>query len=140
MGSPNRAGTAKAHGEALGAEEIKLTREALDWPHEPFVDAQGGSTRPGMPRPRAPNLEADWDERQFDAYKADAYPEAGRRVHAPHEAGDAAGSGYAQTAVDAVMASATPKPETVASRKASQLALEAFTKPRCPSSWAARPT
>jgi transketolase len=27
-GSPNRAGTAKAHGEPLGAEEIKLTREA----------------------------------------------------------------------------------------------------------------
>ena len=36
-GSPNRAGTAKAHGEALGADEIKLTREALGWSHEPFV-------------------------------------------------------------------------------------------------------
>jgi transketolase len=29
-------GTAKAHGEALGAEEIKLTREAIDWPYPPF--------------------------------------------------------------------------------------------------------
>ena len=37
QGSPNRAGTAKAHGEALGAEEIKLTRAALGWAHEPFV-------------------------------------------------------------------------------------------------------
>ena len=36
-GSPNRAGTAKAHGEALGPDEVKLTREALAWPHEPFV-------------------------------------------------------------------------------------------------------
>ena len=36
-GSPNRAGTAKAHGEALGADEIKLTRAALGWAHEPFV-------------------------------------------------------------------------------------------------------
>ena len=36
-GSPNRANTAKAHGEPLGAEEIKLTREALGWSSEPFV-------------------------------------------------------------------------------------------------------
>ena len=35
-GSPNRAGTAKVHGEALGADEIKLTREALGWTHAPF--------------------------------------------------------------------------------------------------------
>ncbi len=35
-GSPNRVGTAKAHGEALGDEEIKLTRAAIDWPHAPF--------------------------------------------------------------------------------------------------------
>jgi transketolase len=32
-GSPNRANTAKAHGEPLGAEEIKLTREAIGWSH-----------------------------------------------------------------------------------------------------------
>jgi transketolase len=36
-GSPNRAGSAKAHGEALGVEEVKLTRARLAWPHEPFV-------------------------------------------------------------------------------------------------------
>ena len=36
-GSPNRANTAKAHGEPLGAEEINLTRAALGWSHEPFV-------------------------------------------------------------------------------------------------------
>ena len=35
-GSPNRANTSKAHGEPLGAEEIKLTREALGWAHGPF--------------------------------------------------------------------------------------------------------
>ncbi|MBE2202406.1 MAG: transketolase [Anaerolinea sp.] len=40
-GSPNRAGTAKAHGEPLGAEEIRLTKEALGVPQEPFwVDPQ----------------------------------------------------------------------------------------------------
>src|SRR4028119_2288147 len=36
-GSPNRAGSAKAHGEALGLDEVKLTRAALVWAHEPFV-------------------------------------------------------------------------------------------------------
>lgn len=35
-GSPNRAGTAKAHGEPLGAEELRLTKEALGLPQEPF--------------------------------------------------------------------------------------------------------
>ncbi len=34
-GSPHRAGTSKAHGEKLGAEELKLTKEALGWPLEP---------------------------------------------------------------------------------------------------------
>ena len=36
FGSPNRAGTAKAHGAPLGDEEIALTREALGWSHKPF--------------------------------------------------------------------------------------------------------
>jgi transketolase len=35
-GAPTRAGTAKAHGEPLGAEEIAGAREALEWPYEPF--------------------------------------------------------------------------------------------------------
>jgi transketolase len=37
QGSPNRADTAKAHGEPLGAEEIRLTREAIGWTSAPFV-------------------------------------------------------------------------------------------------------
>ncbi|HWJ15450.1 MAG TPA: thiamine pyrophosphate-dependent enzyme, partial [Gemmatimonadaceae bacterium] len=36
-GAPTRAGTAKAHGEALGVDEVKATRAALGWPHAPFV-------------------------------------------------------------------------------------------------------
>ena len=36
-GAPTRAGTAKAHGEALGVDEVKATREALGWTHAPFV-------------------------------------------------------------------------------------------------------
>jgi transketolase len=36
FGAPTRAGTAKAHGEALGATEIEGARKALDWPYAPF--------------------------------------------------------------------------------------------------------
>jgi len=36
FGAPTKAGTAKVHGAPLGAEEIAGTRDALNWPHEPF--------------------------------------------------------------------------------------------------------
>jgi transketolase len=57
-GSPNRAGTAKAHGEALGAEEVALTRAALDWAYPAFEvpaeiyaawDAREAGTRANSP-------------------------------------------------------------------------------------------
>jgi transketolase len=121
-GSPNRAGTAKAHGEALGAEEIKLTRAALGWPHEPFVIPEEAYTLWDAKAAGA-RAEDAWGER-FGAYKA-AHPELAaeflRRVRGelPRD--------WAQTAVDAAVAAHT-KAETVASRKASQIALEAFTR------------
>jgi len=121
-GSPNRGGTAKAHGEALGSDEIKLTREALAWPHEPFVipeaayeawDAKGAGL----------SAESEWSQR-FDRYKAE-FPEQAaefvRRMRGELPAH------FAQIAVDAAVA-AHEKAETVASRKASQIALEAFTR------------
>ena len=60
-GAPNRAGTAKAHGAALGDKEVAATREALGWPYAPFVipeevyagwDAQGArrDARSGVER------------------------------------------------------------------------------------------
>jgi transketolase len=121
-GSPNRGGTAKAHGEALGAEEIRLTREAIGWAHEPFtvpaeVYAQWDAKAAGAQR------EADWNAR-FAAYRA-AHPELAAEFER-RMAGQLPAS-FAQTAVDAVIAAHT-KAETVASRKASQIALEAFTK------------
>ncbi|WP_425256600.1 transketolase [Rubrivivax sp. RP6-9] len=121
-GAPNRGGTAKAHGEALGAEEIRLTREALGWPHEPFVipeEAYGAWDA----RAAGDAAEAAWAER-FAAYKA-AHPELAAEF-ARRMKGELP-PGFAQTAVDAVIAAHT-KAETVASRKASQIALEVFTK------------
>ena len=120
-GSPNRAGTAKAHGEALGADEIKLTREALGWGYEPFVvpdevyagwDAKASGAA----------LEAAWDQR-FDAY-ATAFPELAAEFQ--RRIAGVLPENFAQTAVDAVVKAHT-EAQTVASRKASQLALEHFT-------------
>ena len=121
FGSPNRVDTAKAHGEPLGAEEIKLTREALGWNYPPFVVPQ--------------EVYADWDAKEagkaaeaawkdkFAAYQA-AYPALAKELLRRMK-GDLP-KNFVQTAVDTVIAAHT-KAETVASRKASQLALESFT-------------
>ena len=121
FGSPNRANTSKAHGEPLGAEEIKLTREAIGWEHAPFV----------IPK----EVYADWDAKArgaaaqkewteaFDAYKA-AHPALAKEL-VRRMKGELPKK-FVQTAVDTIIA-AHQKGETVASRKASQLALESFT-------------
>ncbi|MFD1711447.1 transketolase [Ottowia sp. GY511] len=120
-GSPNRQDTAKAHGEPLGATEIALTREALGWPYGPFeipdtVYADWDAKAAGA------QAEQSWD-RRFAAY-AKAHPALAadflRRM-----AGELP-KNFAQVAVDAAVR-AHEKGETVASRKASQIALEAFT-------------
>ncbi len=120
-GSPNRSGTSKAHGEPLGAEEIQLTREALGWTAAPFkipkeVYADWDAKAAGKAR------EVEWNK-AFAAYKA-AHPalakEFVRRMKGELP------KNFNQVAFDAVVAAHT-QGETVASRKASQLALEAFT-------------
>ncbi|MCY4755433.1 transketolase [Pelomonas aquatica] len=120
-GSPNRADTAKAHGEPLGAEEIKLTRAAIGWTAEPFVvpaevyaawDAKAAGAE----------AEAAWEER-FDAY-AEAHPELAAEFQ--RRMAGVLPANFAQLAVDAVVKAHT-EAQTVASRKASQIALEAFT-------------
>ena len=120
-GSPNRANTAKAHGEPLGAEEIALTRAALGWPHKPFVipkeiyaawDAKASGA----------SAEKQWNN-TFAAYKA-AHPALAKEL-VRRMKGELP-KNFNQVAVDTAVA-AHMKAETVASRKASQLALEAFT-------------
>ena len=83
-GSPNRAGTAKAHGEALGADEIKLDARRAGLEPRAVRDPRERLRRTGTPRRAAPRLEAAWDAR-FAAYRA-AHPRARRRVRAPHGA------------------------------------------------------
>ncbi|MFC7410985.1 transketolase [Hydrogenophaga atypica] len=120
-GSPNRANTAKAHGEPLGAEEIKLTREALGWTHEPFVIPKDVYAAWDA-KSQGKAAEAAWNDK-FAAYKA-AFPELAKEF-VRRMKGDLPKS-FAQVAVDATIGAHT-KAETVASRKASQIALEAFT-------------
>jgi transketolase len=120
-GSPNRAGSAKAHGEPLGAQEIELTRAAIGWPHAPFE----------MPEAAY----AAWDARAAGAAASEQW-EAGFAAYGQAHPGLAAEfvrrmkgelpAGLAQAAVAAIEA-ADARAENVASRKASQLALEVFT-------------
>ena len=120
-GSPNRANTSKAHGEPLGAEEIKLTRESIGWAHAPFVipkDVYGDWDA----KAKGKAAEADWNT-SFAAYKA-AFPAEAKELLRRMK-GELP-KNFVQTAVDTVIAAHT-KAETVASRKASQLALESFT-------------
>ena len=76
-GSPNKAGTSKSHGSALGPDEVKLTKEFLGLPTEPdfYVDpAALTEWRKAIEHGAA--LQAKW-EKLFDDYKA-AYPELGQ--------------------------------------------------------------
>ena len=120
-GSPNRQDTSKAHGEPLGAEEIALTRAALGWTAAPFeIPAEVYTDWDA--KAQGAKVEAAWNDK-FAAY-AKAYPELAadftRRMagELPANFGEIA----AKIASDAHDAGAT-----VASRKASQLALEGLT-------------
>ena len=120
-GSPNRANTAKAHGEPLGAAEIALTRETLGWTAEPFVIPADVAAAWDC-RAEGAAAQTAWEDR-YAAYVHE-FPQLAvefeRRM-----AGDLPDN-FADISVEAV-AAAHEKAETVASRKASQIALEHFT-------------
>ena len=120
-GSPNRANTAKAHGEPLGAAEIQLTREALGWPHAPFVIPKDVAAAWNA-KAAGKAAESAWDE-AFAAYQA-AYPALAKAF--TRRMKGKLPKDFSRTAREALEA-AHAKAETVASRKASQLALETFT-------------
>ena len=89
-GSPNRADTAKAHGEALGKDEILLTKAAYGWPStEPFFVPQEALEHWRSAKERGVNLQREWMTR-FAAYTK-AFPseamELGRRWHGDLPAG-----------------------------------------------------
>ena len=121
FGSPNRAGTAKAHGEALGAEEIALTRAQLGWSW-PAFEVPEAVRDAWSAREAGAQARRDWQVR-FGAY-AEAHPELAhallRRHVAPGVPGDAAERAFA-----AAIAQTEAKRASVATRKASQELLNA---------------
>jgi transketolase len=61
-GSPNKANTAGVHGAALGADEMKLTRENLAWEHEPFVIPEEALNHFRKAVERGAKLEEEWNQ------------------------------------------------------------------------------
>ncbi|CAI1729019.1 Transketolase 1 [Serratia grimesii] len=122
FGSPNKAGTHDVHGAALGAAEVAATREALGWKYAAFeipqdIYAQWDAKEAGKAK------EAAWNDR-FAAY-AKAFPELAaefkRRMNGELPANWKAD---AKAFVEKLQAN----PANIASRKASQNALETFGK------------
>ncbi|WP_308691117.1 transketolase [uncultured Sutterella sp.] len=119
-GSPNRQGTAKVHGEALGDEEIAATKAALGWNYGPF-EIPEEVYEAWDHRKAGKALEAEWDE-MYAAYEK-AYPKEAAEL-ARRLAGDLP-ENWDEIVMDAVCA-AEEAQETVATRKASQKALNAL--------------
>lgn len=120
FGSPKKAGTADAHGSPLGDAEIAATREALNWPYAPFEIPQEIYTEWDAKKAGAA-AESEWDVK-FAQYEK-AFPELAReyrrRVNGELPAQwEADANAFIQNLQD--------NPASIASRKASQNALEAF--------------
>ncbi|WP_023604095.1 transketolase [Aliivibrio logei] len=120
FGSPNKQGTHDCHGAPLGADEIAATKKALGWEFGAFeiptdVAAEWDAKEAGAAK------EASWDAK-FDAYAA-AHPELAaeykRRVNGGLPA-------EWEEKTSAIIADLQANPANIASRKASQNALEAF--------------
>ncbi|WP_269618758.1 transketolase [Zhongshania sp. BJYM1] len=119
-GSPNKQGKEESHGAALGEAEIALTREALGWPYPAFeIPEEIYDEWNAQDKGKA--LEAAWDER-FDAYAAE-YPELAAEF-ARRSAGDLPADFAAKA--DAYIAQCQAESKDVATRKASQLCLDAY--------------
>jgi transketolase len=120
MGSPNKAGTHDVHGAALGAAEVVATRTALGWEHAPFeIPADIAQAWDGKARGQV--AERAWRV-SFEAYRSEHPARAAeleRRM-----AGDLL-PGYA-TQLPELLAAIAEKPDAVATRKASQNALDAL--------------
>jgi transketolase len=124
-GAPNKQGSADTHGAALGEREVAAARAALGWTHAPF-EIPDAVRAAWDQRARGAATRADW-ARRYAAYRA-AYPELAaefeRRIAGTLPAGFDA-------ALEQAVRRAVERAETVATRKASQLAL-AVLAPRLP--------
>ena len=119
-GSPNRAGSAKSHGEPLGADEVTLTKQNLGWPLEPtfyIPDEALHNFRRSLEN--GAQAEQEWNER-FESYAA-AHPEQAAQFTAQM-------AGELPDGWDADLPVWAADPKGIATRKASEKALNAIAK------------
>ncbi|NLC60194.1 MAG: transketolase [Gammaproteobacteria bacterium] len=120
FGSPNKAGSEATHGAPLGADEIKATREALGWEHGPFEIPQ--AIADGWDAREAGREREDQWNRAMEAY-AEAFPQEAAELR--RRARGELPEGFAAVAHEYIARLQAEGPK-VASRKASQMAIEAF--------------
>lgn len=119
-GSPAKAGTADSHGAALGDKEIDATRSHLNWPHTPFIIpeeiyASWNACKQGAAK------EAEWNQ-LFQAYQ-NQYPELAKEL-LRRLAGDLPADWQSQ--VQKLIHDVNEQKQSVATRKASQIALDHY--------------
>jgi transketolase len=119
-GSPNKGGTSGAHGSPLGDEEIALVRKELGWEHEPFHIPADIYDAWRIAALNAARPRHEWEERLANA-DADMRGEFERRMEGRLPAGF-------DRAIDDYKKDLASDPKKVATRKASQMALEVINK------------
>ncbi|MBC5789447.1 transketolase [Providencia sp. JUb39] len=122
FGSPNKAGTEAVHGAPLGDAEIAATREALGWKFGPF-EIPADIYQAWDAREAGKEKQHSWNEK-FAAY-AKAYPELAKEFER-RMAGELPANFDAEA--KKFVENLQQNPANIASRKASQNALEAFGK------------
>ena len=120
FGSPHKAGKESSHGAPLGKEEVEETRKALDWPYAPF-EIPAAIQQAWDARAAGAERESEWNA-AFAAYRA-AYPDAAEEL-TRRMAGTLPADFHAQA--EAYVAKMQADAPNIASRKASQMAIEAF--------------
>jgi len=119
-GSPNKQGKEECHGAALGEDEVKLVRETMGWPYAPFeIPEEIYAGWDG--RSKGAAAETDWKGR-FEAYE-EAYPEPAAEFKR-RMAGELPADWEAKA--QAFIAAVDGKAEKLATRKASQKAIEGY--------------
>lgn len=121
FGSPNKSGTHDCHGAPLGDDEIKAAREFLNWPHAPF-EIPETVYQAWDAKESGQQAESSWQEK-FAAYQAQ-YPELAAEYERRVIKGELP-TDFNEKA-DAFIAQCQHESANIASRKASQNAIETF--------------
>jgi transketolase len=116
-GSPNKANTADVHGAALGGDEVAATRKNLGWQYDPFVIPEDALKHFRKAVERGASYEADWNQ-TLEAYKAKYPTEAAEFERCL--------SGKLPEGWEAVLPTYTPADKALASRKHSEITLNAL--------------